>query len=233
MLNYIAGPTINFATLPYLAKVHHGGADVSHEVKRIVAYLTGVMWPALAVLAMVPRDIILLLYGPAWLECALIVPALCIVVGIQMSFSVLQPAFTATGRPYLAASPLLVSMLGKGIFSIVMFDGTLKGFSIAFVLGEMLSIPAYLLLARKTFGISPSQWISAMWRSAAAVLAMLTTLYLFSPLLASVGHPLARLVLVALLALVVWPTALMVLRHPLGEELIRAKNMLSSRLSRA
>lgn len=233
MLNYVAGPTINFVTLPYLAKIHHSGNDVSFEVKRIVAYLTGVMWPALAVLAFVPRDIILLLYGPAWLECALIIPALCIVTGIQLSFSVLQPAFTAMGRPYLAASPLLVSMLAKGALAVVLFDGTLNGFATAFVIGELLSIPAYLLLARKTLGILPAQWMSAMWRSAVTVVVLLGALYLFSPVLSSMGHPLGRLLLVAMFAIVVWSAVLMLLRHPLAEELIRAKNMLSSRLSRA
>lgn len=233
MLNYIAGPTINFATLPYLAKIHHSGEDVSHEVKRIVAYLTGIMWPALAVLACVPRDVILILYGPSWLECAVIIPALCVVVGVQLSFSILQPAFTAMGRPYLAASPLLVSMLAKIALSVLLFDGTLKAFANAFILGEMLSIPISLLLARKTMGISLAHWVSATWRSAATVVALMAALHLFSPVLSSVDHVLARLVLVAVVASIVWSAVLLLLRHPLSEELLRAKNMLSSRFSRA
>jgi O-antigen/teichoic acid export membrane protein len=233
MLNYIVGPTINFATLPYLAKIHHSGEDVSREVKRIVAYLTGVMWPALAVLAFVPRDVILLLYGPAWLECAPIIPALCIVVGIQMSFSVLQPAFTAMGRPYLAASPLLVGMLAKGVLAITLSDGTLQSFAQVFVVGELLSIPAYLLLARKAMGITPAHWVSATWRSAVTVVAMLGGLSLFSPLMTSVDHPAARLLLVAMYVLVVWPVVLLVLRHPLAEEILRAKKVLTARFARA
>lgn len=233
MLNYIAGPSINFATLPYLAKIHHSGEDVSREVKRIVAYLTGVMWPALAVLAFVPGDIILLLYGPGWLESAPVVPALCIVAGIQMSFSVLQPAFTAMGRPYLSASPLLVGMLAKIGFSVALFDGTLTSFAIAFVCGELLSVPAYLLLARRAMGITPVHWVSATWRSAVTVGAMLAGLYLISPLLASVAHPAARLLLVAMFACVAWPVVLLLLRHPLAEELLRAKKMLVARVSRA
>lgn len=233
MLNYIAGPSINFATLPYLARVHHSGEDVSHEVKRIVAYLTGVMWPVLAVLAFMPRDIILLLYGPKWLESAPVIPALCILAAIQMSFSVLQPAFTAMGRPYLTASPLLVAMLAKVALAVALFDGSLQSFATAFVLGEMLSVPAYLLLARKAMGITPAHWVSATWRSAVTVGAMLGGLYLFSPVLSSVAYPAVRLLLVAMYVLVVWPVVLLLLRHPLAEELLRAKKMLSARLLRA
>jgi O-antigen/teichoic acid export membrane protein len=233
MLNTIAGPTINFATLPYLAKVHHSGENVSREVGRIIAYLTGVMWPVLGVLALVPQDVILLLYGPSWLECAVLIPALCVMTGVQLCFSILQPAFTAMGRPYLAASPLFIGILGKVAFSVLLFDGTLKGFATAFLLGELLSIPVYLVLARKTMGLYPADWLSATWRSAVTTLIVLGALYLVSPLLSSVSHPAGRLALVAIFASLVWPTALMVLRHPLTDELMRAKNVLSSRLSRA
>lgn len=232
ILNYIAGPSINFAALPYLAKIHHSGEDVSREVKRIVAYLTGVMWPALALLAAMPEDLILLLYGPSWIESAAVIPALCIMAGIQMPFSVLQPAFTAMGRPYLAASPLMAGMLAKSILSVVLFDGTLHTFALAFVLGEILSIPVYLLLVHKVMGISPANWISATWRSALAVVALLGGLYLFSPMLMPVAHPAWRLMLVAGYALITWPVVLLLLRHPLADELMRAKHMLFARLCR-
>ena len=233
MLNYIAGPSISFATLPYLARVHHSGEDVSREVKRIVAYLTGVMWPALALLACVPGDVILLLYGPSWLESVPLIPALCIVAASQMSFTVLHPAFTAMGRPYLAASPILVGMLAKGVLAVVLFDGTLRSFAHAFVIGELLAVPAYLMLARKALGISPLQWLAAIWRSALVAAILMAGLILFWPALAAVTHPAARLLLVALYALVAWPVALVLLRHPLVEELVRARKTLAARLSRA
>lgn len=233
MLNYIAGPSISFAALPYLARVHHSGEDVSFEVKRIVAYLTGVMWPALALLACVPRELILLLYGPNWLECAPLIPALCIVAASQMSFSVLHPAFTAMGRPYLAASPILVGMLAKGTLAVALFDGTLKSFALAFVYGELLAVPAYLLLARKALGISPLQWLAATWRSVVVAGCLMGGLVLLWPVLAQFTHPAARLLLVGLYGLLAWPTMLVLLRHPLVEELQRARKMLTARLSRA
>lgn len=233
MMNYVAGPSINFATLPYLAQIHHSGADVSREVKRIVAYLTGVMWPALAVLACVPHDVILLLYGPAWLESAPVIPALCIMAASQMSFSVLQPAFTAMGRPYLAASPFLIGMLAKIVFAVMLFDGTLRSFAIAFVLGEMLSVPASLVLARMAMGITPLHWLAATWRSAVVVGAMLAGLQLFAPLMDAVEHPALRLLLVGIYALVVWPLLLLLLRHPLTDELLRARRVLAARFVRA
>lgn len=232
MLEYIAGPSINFATLPHLVRVHHSGEDVSREVKRIMSYLTGVMWPALAMLACIPQEIIRVLYGPSWLECAVIIPALCIVAASQMSFTVLQPAFTAMGRPYLAASPILVGMVAKGTLAVAMFDGTLYSFAMAFVYGELLAVPANLLLARMALGISPLDWVIATWRSAAAAGAMMAGLILFWPVLTSVEHAALRLLLVALYSLVTWPLVLVVLRHPLVEELLRAKKMVTARLSK-
>jgi hypothetical protein len=137
------------------------------------------------------------------------------------------------GRPYLAASPLLVGMLAKGVLAVTLADGTLQSFAQAFVIGELLSIPAYLLLARKAMGITPAHWVSATWRSAVTVGAMLGGLSLFSPLMASVEHPAARLLLVAMYVLVVWPVVLLVLRHPLAEEILRAKKVLTARFARA
>jgi len=233
ILYYIAAPSISFAALPYLARVHHSGEDVSREVKRIVAYLTGVMWPALALVACVPGDIILLLYGPGWLESAPLIPVLCVVAASQMSFTVLHPAFTAMGRPYLAASPILVGMLAKGSLAVMLFDGSLLSIAVAFMYGELVAVPAYLLLARKALGISPLQWLAATWRSAAAAAIMLAGLSLSGPVLALVQHPAARLLLVAVYALVAWPLVLLLLRHPLVEELLRAKKTLSARLVRA
>lgn len=233
MLNHIAGPSINFAALPHLAKIHHSDQDFAREVKRLVSYLTGVMWPALAVLAFVPHDLILLLYGPNWLGSAPLIPALCVMVGIQMSFSVLQPAFTAMGRPYLSASPLLVGMLAKVGFSVALFDGSLRSFAFAFMCGELLSVPAYLVLAHRAMGLRLAQWVAATWRSAVMVGAVLGSLVLFEPVLSSVEHPAARLLLVALYACVVWPVLLVLLRHPLAEELLRAKRMLWARMARA
>ena len=231
ILNYIAAPTINFATLPYLAQIHHRGTDVAPEVRRLVAYLTGVTWPALAVLALVPRDVILVLYGPAWLECASIIPALCIVAGIQFSFTILQPAFTALGRPYLAASPLLVSMLAKATLAVVFFDGTMQTFATTFALGELVSIPAYVLLAWFALKLSLADWVAATWRSAAMVVAMLGALNFISPVISTVDHSVGRLLMVSAFSLVVWSAMLLILRHPLAVELIRAKTILSSRFS--
>jgi uncharacterized membrane protein YvlD (DUF360 family) len=82
-------------------------------------------------------------------------------------------------------------------------------------------------------GIFPRHLISAMWRSGVTAAAILAALYLLSPVLASVSHPAARLLLVGMFTFIVWSALLLLLRHPLADELMRAKNVLSACLSRA
>ena len=78
ILNHVAGPTINYVALPYLAKVHHGGHDMAAELKRVIAYITGIFWPALAVIAVLAEPIVVLLYGDAWRESARVMVWLCV-----------------------------------------------------------------------------------------------------------------------------------------------------------
>lgn len=229
MVSYIIAPTMNFFALPHLAKIHHEGKKIAHEIKRVVTYLTGIVWPVLAVVAVLPDDIIVFLYGKNWIECADVIPSLCAVCALQLTFSVFQPAFTGIGRPYLIAMPLVVSVFAKGMIAVFFFDGTLQSFGKAYLIGEILSMPLYFLLIRKIIGLSLVDWMEAVWPSAALAVFSYGSMFLLYPYLSYFDHLLFRLISAATFFLTIWIASVMLLKHPLSSELMRVRRPFANR----
>ena len=225
ILNYITTPTIHYAALPYLAKAHHEGNDVAGKIRTAVAYLTGVIWPALAITAVLAHDIVSFLYGALWLDCAVVIPLLCAANAIQMMFYVLLPSFTGVGRPYLVALPLTLGVLVKIIAALSLFDGTLISFAKAYLLGEVATIPVYLYLARLHLNVSYRAWFGSIVRSAAATAMVLGAFLLVYPLLQRIDLLVLRLGAAGILWLLVWVAAIVLVRHPLCDELQRLRDV--------
>lgn len=225
ILNTVTAPTIEYFALPYLAKVHHGGERLSTKLVPTIALLTGIVWPALAATAVIANDLIAFLYGATWSESASVVPWLCLAVGVQVTFAIVQPAMTAMGRPYLSALPLGCTMGAKAMLALSLYDGSLISFARAVALAECLGIPAYLLLGRWHLAMGALEWRRALANSAGAALTALGTVLLFYHLVDGLGSPFLRLCAVAFLFLTVWLVALHLFRHPLRHEFHKALEM--------
>lgn len=219
ILNYVAGPTINYVALPYLAKVHHDGHSVGHEVGRAVAYLTGVLWPALIVTALMAPDIVVFLYGQAWLESAAIVPWLCAACAAQITFSVVQPALTGMGRPYLTAAPVILVLIAKVGLALSLYDGTLASYARAVAIAEALSIPIYLYLTRRHLHLRTRDWARWLAPSTGLTLGILLQMWIYDEVLGSIVSPFFSLLTAALWVVPGWVFCLYLLKHPLAKEI--------------
>lgn len=219
IFNTIAGPTINYMALPYLAQTHHEGRDLAAEVARAIALLTGLIWSALAIIASLAPDIIALLYGPAWAECAPIVPMLCIACAIQATFAFMQPALTGIGRPYWSAIPMASSLIVKVILVLLIFKGDLISFSWIVVVAEIFSIPGYLYLARRHINLSSFLIFKSTRCSFSVAMVMVFCAALLVRVLDGFQTPFVRLLLVMLCLAPVWVGAVFLFRHPLSNEL--------------
>jgi O-antigen/teichoic acid export membrane protein len=220
IFNTIATPTVNYFALPYLAKTHHGGEDVGREVGKSIAYLSGIMWPALIVMAVMSNSVITFLYGAAWLESAAIVPWLCVCAAIQIAFLILQPALNALNRPYLNAFPVAVLVLLKVFLGIASFDGTnLVSFAHAVAISEMAAIPIYLVLLDRYVGLKVVDWFKAISGSLKLCVFVLVQVLLLKWAIQSVHIPFLRLMLAVIWIVPGWLFAVFLFKHPLNADL--------------
>ncbi|GGC97025.1 oligosaccharide flippase family protein [Undibacterium terreum] len=223
IFNSIATPTVNYFALPYLAKAHHGGANVGQEVGRSIALLSGIMWPALIVMAVMASSVITLLYGEAWVESATIVPWLCVCAAIQIGFVVLQPALTALNKPYLSAFPIALLVIVKITLGIASFDGDdLISFARAVAIAEMLAIPIYLYLLDRHVGLKVVDWFKAISSSLKICVLILAQVLLLKFAIQTIHQPLIRILLAALWITPGWLFAVFLFKHPLQEEVLTA-----------
>ena len=105
---YIAGSAMTFGSQTYLAKAHHARAPLEPILYRAIALVTAIGWPMLAVTAVAANEVIVGLYGKAWLAAAPAVAPLALMTAIELVFHYKVAAFNAIGRPYLAAIPLAI-----------------------------------------------------------------------------------------------------------------------------
>jgi O-antigen/teichoic acid export membrane protein/glycosyltransferase involved in cell wall biosynthesis/peptidoglycan/xylan/chitin deacetylase (PgdA/CDA1 family)/polysaccharide pyruvyl transferase WcaK-like protein len=229
IFNHISGPTIGYMALPYLAKSHHDGRDLAAEVGIAIAYLTGLIWPALAVTAVMAPDIIQLLYGTAWLECAAVIPILAIACGVQAAFAFMVPALTGIGRPYWSALPLAFSVTAKVGLALVIFDGTLVSFAWAVAIGELFSVPGHLYLARKFIKLKITRFVQSVSGGLAIAFVVFACVELLYASIGGIESPLLRLLVVLVVILPTWIAAVVFFRHPLQREWASLWDVLVSR----
>jgi O-antigen/teichoic acid export membrane protein len=231
IINHVAGPTINYVALPYLARIHHGGHDMAAELKRVIAYITGIFWPALAVIAVLAEPVIVLLYGAAWRDSASAMVWLCLAVAAGTTFSLVQPALTGIGRPYLSAIALVVAVLLKILFGILLYDGSLASFGIAIALADLLAMIPYVYLLRTYLGLGLGGIAQALGKTSVVAATVLGVTCACRFLLLPPAWPEAGIVAsTALLVVPVWYAAIRLTRHPLMKELSLLQVELGKRL---
>ncbi len=223
IFNTIAGPTINYFSIPYLAKAHHGGENVGKEVARTISFLTGIMWPALVATAILAKDIIRLLYGPNWAESADVVPWLCLAAAVQIGFLVLEPALIALNKPYLSAMQVGLIVLFKIILGVYSFsNGDLISFARAVAIAEFLAFPVQLYLLQRYVGLRVGDWVRSVAASIKLSVLLLVFVLLFKLAIQPIENPLLRILLAAVCLTPSWIFGVFLTRHPLAKEVTSA-----------
>lgn len=141
ILNQVIGPTISYAILPFLAKAHHSGQNLSLHLERGCTYMTGIMWPALLAMAVFSEPVILFLYGEKWIDTTSIMQWLALMFVLATPFGFTPPAYLAIGRPYLSTAPTIASLTTRAISIYLIYDGTLLSFGISLVVAAVLMYP--------------------------------------------------------------------------------------------
>jgi O-antigen/teichoic acid export membrane protein len=158
MVGKVIEPSINYFTLPYMARIHHTTGNVSSNYLRASSIIAGVLLPVLAWVALMAHEIVFLLFGNQWLAAATAIPWLCVATAISTLFSLSTYTVISIGRPFVALIPLLMLITGKLVAIYFIYEGTLTSFSIAIAVGEMISIPGYLYINKKYLNIEVKTW---------------------------------------------------------------------------
>ncbi|WP_323142293.1 oligosaccharide flippase family protein [Massilia phyllosphaerae] len=230
IFTYIAGSTVNYGAVAYLAQTYHRGESLAPTLSRATALLTGVGWAALLLTAILGHDIVLALYGPSWLEAVPAIPALSLAAAVTMMYHYVPMAVTAIGRPYLSTVPIMISVLTRIGFGVLLFNGSLVHFAWALCLATIVTAPVVGLQQTRHLGYPTGVMLRALAPSALVALGTGATGYLLQLALPSSLPALARLLIMLVPLAAVWYLLLRVTRHVLLEEIHRLAAPIGIRL---
>lgn len=231
IFTYVAGSTVSYGALSYLATTHHRGESLVPILSRATTLLTGVGWTALALTSVLGRDIVLALYGPTWLECVPAILPLSLAAGIGMMFHYIPMAVAAIGRPYLSAVPTTVMLIARLGFATLLFNGSISGFAWILCFATVVTAPVIALQQKRHFDFKLGMLMRATIPSLGVALATAAVAALLAALLPAFLKPLLRLLIMAPVLAAVWYLMLRITRHELVAEVHRLAAPVKARLA--
>lgn len=161
LINQIIGPTVSYAVLPLLSRVHHSGQTLSGHLARATSYITCLMWPALASTALFAEPLIRFLYGKQWVAAVEPVQWLALMLALMTPFVFHGTAFIALGRPLLAVWPTFALLLARGVAILIIYDGTLISFALALCVAAVAVWPIYIWMQSIIIGVRLRDFVMA------------------------------------------------------------------------
>ena len=231
IFTYVAGSTVSYGAVSYLAQAHHRGDPLTPVLSRATVLLTGVGWTALALTAVLGRTVVLALYGPTWIDGVPAILPLSIAAAVGMMFHYIPPAVTAIGRPYLSAVPIVVTLLARIGFGVLLYDGSLSNFAWALCLATIVTAPVIALQQQRHLGFGSGVMLRALIPSALVACGTALGGALMEALLPASLAPLVRLLLMAPVLALVWYCLLRATHHELVGEIHRLAAPIKARLA--
>lgn len=231
IFSYVAGSTMNYGAVPYLAQTYHKGESLAPILARSTLLLTGVGWTALALTAVLGQDIVVALYGAKWVECVPAILPLVLAAVVTLAFNYIPMAVTAIGRPYLSAFPVVVTLATRILFGVLLFDGSLNGFAWALFFATVASAPVTAIQQSRYFGFTTAMMLHALLPSALVAAGTGAVAWLLAALLPASIPAMARLLVMMLPLALTWYFLLRATRHELVGEVHRLAAPLKARLA--
>jgi len=231
IFTYVAGSTVSYGAVTYLAQAHHRGESLVPVLSRATVLLTGVGWTALALTAVLGKDIVVALYGPAWVESVPAILPLALAAALGMLFHYVPMAVTAIGRPYLSAVPIVITMAARIAFGVFLFDGSLDRFAWALCLATYAAAPVVIAQQKRHFGLTAGVMLRAVAPSAGVALGTAVVATLLAALLPATLPPLVRLLIMAVPLAATWYLLLRLARHEMVDELHRLVTPIKAKLA--
>ena len=132
---------------------------------RFVAVITGLSWPAYAVLAIWGEPVTVLLYGETWRPAAALLPMIClggILACAAMPYHQVLVARQCVRLLFLCETVLLLNWLALLLISAQL---GLQAVAWAYVVGSFVAVIVYIVALRHVIGLRLRDIAAAWWRS--------------------------------------------------------------------
>jgi len=219
IFTHVAGSTVNYGAISYISQIHHSGASLTPLLNKANALLTGVGWPVLAITALLGQDIVLTLYGSDWLESVPAIPWLAAAAAITMMFNYTPTALLAVGRPYISAYPIFATVVFRIALGIMLFDGSLKSFSIGIFVASVIATPVMFIQQKWYLHYSITDMLKAVAPSAIIAALCMAVCQLTQMVLSDLLPAPVKLIIATIPITLTWYLALKMMRHPVHDEI--------------
>ena len=214
--------------LPSFAKDLRDGRPIGPKVARLTAITSGMVWPIFAVLAILSDEIVLLILGPQWGQAAVILPWLL----LAQSILSLLPQPEQILVPHGHVRRLMALRMVQLTVSLTIAAVSLQWGLEAFAMARFFNAAAFLLAS--WVAISPYMDVSLSGLARGHAKSTLPLLVTAAPVALWKFGWLGGGSYLALVALLVLAAALglgtlMLIKHPLGEEISRTVTWLRDR----
>lgn len=219
--------------LPYLSKINREGGDTVIAYIKATTLLGAIIWPVMAVASLVSLPAIRLFFGDQWDAAAPVASVLAFWAIVRSVHAFFQPMMVSSG---FEGRMVLKELLVFGLYLSMIIVAAPHGLvSIAWAMLLAAGIDALLstLVLSKVLGLSPIRFYRAMLPNAIlAVICWLVTWLLGFWVDYTSGAVLVPIGTVAAVLPFIWLAGLMILRHPLYDELYSIWRQLMARRRR-
>ncbi|RJG01900.1 oligosaccharide flippase family protein [Noviherbaspirillum sedimenti] len=215
----IAGPTVTYNALPYIARNYHALAPLGAMLAKSTSYLTGLAWPAYILIAVFAEEIIGLLYGKSWIEAAPLVVFICSASAARIGYILCQPALTAIGKPYLFAISTSIGIIARLILIYMMGAKDILTLALALCIADLLTTPVAALLMARYLGYSIRMSAAAHIPSVKVSVFCFMIAFMLKILLPSEWPEILVLPLIGISMGSTWLIGILYFKHPLVDEI--------------
>lgn len=222
LLNRALYDALLAVAVPALAARLRAGEDIKEPIERTSAYVTAVVWPACAVLAILADPLILVLFGPQWEAAAPVARLLLVAAMVAAPVFAVQPALIAAGRIERVLHLRLVVVVPQVTLTLLLSPLGLKAVAAGWVVTALVSLWVSLRLLQP---LVPLTW-RELYRTgrpsfALVALAALPAVVGLALWNGSTASGLLVLAGVGVAGVALWLAGVVVLRHPVVKEVQR------------
>jgi O-antigen/teichoic acid export membrane protein len=213
---------------PLYAEHVRGGEDVRDVYLRTVSYMTAFAWPFFACVAVMALPILRLLYGEQWDAAAPLIRIMCFSSAIYSMSSMSRYFLVAIGQSRAQAQVDAMTVAIRIALLVIAAPFGLAAVSWAIVGATVFRVTMTMRCLARLGGISVAQVAGAS--SKGLVLTAVSVLAPASALTMSPDSP-AIAVLAGVASVLFWLVGIVLVRHPLVDELNLARRKLAAALT--
>jgi O-antigen/teichoic acid export membrane protein len=207
--------------LPSLGEREAQGATLAPIYLRLVEAVTGLAWPAYAVLAIWGEPLVRTIYGEAWSAAGRMMAPIAIAHGLTLAVAAKYDILIVKRRPRL----LFACELSVFVFAIIALElGLTVGVEAAvwsLVVSSVFFVVCYVMVLKTVVEFAPTALFKVWGRSLILVLAVVPAPLVFRHLAS--GHPVEVMLGFAVssaISGVIWIASTMLIRHELSIHII-------------